>query len=167
MDFHSKACISCHKEKPLSHFYKHSGMADGHLNKCMFCTREYAKTRHYLKSNDPLWVKKERARSREKYKRLGYKDKQRIWDAKKPWKNSSIYKNLSRNLKIPKGHEAHHWSYKEENLLSVFIMKTDKHRKAHKELIFNEYTLCFSTSTGEILDTREKHEYFLRSLNFI
>jgi len=35
----SKICFKCNKTLPLTEFYKHSAMGDGHLSKCKSCTK--------------------------------------------------------------------------------------------------------------------------------
>lgn len=48
-----KKCFKCGDCKPLSEFYKHKKMADGHLNKCKTCARRDS-TEHRDKNLDKV-----------------------------------------------------------------------------------------------------------------
>ena len=58
-----KKCFKCGRTLPLSEFYTHSQMGDGHLNKCRDCTRADAK-RH--RHENPQAIFETRMRSFEK-----------------------------------------------------------------------------------------------------
>ncbi len=47
----SKQCFKCGEVKPLSLFYKHKRMADGHLNKCIECAKKDEKKRQILNAD--------------------------------------------------------------------------------------------------------------------
>lgn len=64
-----KQCFKCRETKPLSEFYKHAMMADGHLNKCKTCTKRDTAERVSKLSTNPIWVEQERDRCRLKSER--------------------------------------------------------------------------------------------------
>jgi hypothetical protein len=66
----TKPCIRCGCVRPLDGFYVHPRMADGHLNKCKECCKEYARHSLRVKLGDSAWVQSERKRGRDKYHRL-------------------------------------------------------------------------------------------------
>lgn len=50
MNTAEKTCFKCGATKPLTEYYRHSQMADGHLNKCKTCTK---KDTHDRRHNSP------------------------------------------------------------------------------------------------------------------
>ncbi len=65
-----KTCFKCKSVLPISEYYKHPMMADGHLGKCKSCTRKDSENRRKLKESTDLdWVIAERERHRKKTQR--------------------------------------------------------------------------------------------------
>ena len=47
-----KTCFKCGNSQPLSSFYKHPRMADGHLNKCKSCAKQDTHESRHVKHRD-------------------------------------------------------------------------------------------------------------------
>jgi len=116
-----KRCFKCGVEKPISEFYRHPMMADGHLGKCKACACKDVSENIRLKKLDPNWIAKERDRCRKKTKRarsLGLcqespeKRKQRVldWEVKYPHKRKAQYAagNAYRDGRLVKPKSCHH-----------------------------------------------------------
>lgn len=161
-----KKCFKCFEEKPLSEYYSHKQMKDGHLNKCKDCTKKDTRAREYSLRYDPEWVEKERARAREKYRRLGYGKytKKRDNLIKGFGGDFSKIKNVKRDKKIiGNGVECHHWNYNKGFEQDVFIMSTSSHRRIHAQMSITKSGIYIS-NTGCLLDTKDKHEKFILEL---
>ena len=152
-------CKKCNLEKGSS-FYKND-------NTCKDCRCSLVRKRYLLKSKNKDWLNKERLRQRDKYNRLNYKEKQKIWDKDKPWKKTSIYKNLNRDLKIKKGFSAHHWNYNNSYLRDVIIIERFEHRRAHEFLLLDVDKKIYKTLDGVYLSTKEKHINYLKENKII
>jgi hypothetical protein len=170
-----KICFKCNTEKPLSDYYKHKQMGDGHLGKCKECTKKDADKREKLLRQDPKWVEKERIRHREKNIRLGYKDiykptaekKREAMDKyKKKYPEKKAAKNVTSNMK-PKteGNELHHWSYNEPHFKDVIELSPLEHYKAHRYMVYDPERKMYRRADSNILlDTKESHIEFINSL---
>lgn len=175
MELGYKTCFKCGVDKPLSDYYKHKQMGDGHLNKCKACTKADTKKREGILREDSDWVEKEQKRHREKYYRLGYKEKHKtttkkarealIKYRKKYPEKYKATSNLRRKVKPKiKGNHLHHWSYNEEHYLDVIELNVTDHAKLHRFLIYDQSQKMYKTKEGIILDTKQEHENYINEV---
>lgn len=151
-----KRCFKCGLLLPLSCFYTHKQMGDGHLNKCKGCTRKDVHEKYMDNIQDPEYIEKERARGRNKYKRLysGIK-------VKNKYGTSCVRAFIKRRIgDIDKNIELHHWNY--NHPYSVISLDRSTHARLHKLIRLDDNDRIFVVrNNGERLDSIEKHCEFI------
>ena len=161
-----KDCFKCGEVKPLSEYYKHKAMGDGHLGKCKLCTKKDTASRIEIKKKtDPEWVFNEKERCR-----LKSKSNRNTAESNAAYKDRYPEKHKARIAAqgIPKieGHQNHHWSYNEEHFQDVILLTISNHYKIHRNMIYDPERLMYRTIHGILLDTRESSiEYYSKVLS--
>lgn len=137
-----KECFKCKSVKPLSDFYKHPRMGDGHLNKCKECTKDDS-TKHRNQNLEEIRAyDRSRAKNPERIK--ASIEVNRLWrveDRRRSAAHSAVARAL-RNGELLRepctrcGNEksvAHHEDY--DKPLEVTWLCQPCHKKRHKEMI--------------------------------
>lgn len=163
-----KICFKCPERgmQPLTNYYKHAQMGDGHLNKCKDCTKKDVSERYDVKILEPEFLESERTRGRDKYRRLyvgtgkANSGSNNRWLDKYPEKAAAIKSNA--RMEVPVGFEAHHWSYKEEHRHDVIGLRKKGHMKGHRFIQYDQSEMMYRRKdTNELLDTKEKHRQYI------
>ena len=138
-----KTCFKCQQQKPLSDFYKHPMMADGHLNKCKDCARSdvrqnRARKRKYYSEFDQ---KRRQSPNRKAMKKV-YERRGRIRHPDK-YKARMMAKNAIRDGRLIRQPcevcgtqeqvEAHHEDYSRP--FDVRWLCFQHHREAHGQVV--------------------------------
>lgn len=139
-----KQCFKCKQYKNIDLFYKHTQMLDGHLNKCISCTKKDVSKRYFdpqkrleireyerIRNQKP--DRRKRAIELQRIRRLTYKGKYRAHCAVN---NAIRDKRIIRKpcevcgeLKV----QAHHTDYRKYYDVKWLCFK--HHRQAHKQLL--------------------------------
>jgi len=137
----SKECFKCKTIMPLSEFYKHSAMGDGHLNKCKECTKNDATT-HRNKNIEKIRAY-DKARSKEPHRAKLALEVNRAWraeDARRARAHGAVAKAIRKGLLVrcpcvrcgEKKSLAHHEDY--DKPLEVMWLCQPCHKQRHKEM---------------------------------
>ena len=162
-----KKCFRCNIEKPLSEFYTHPRMADGHLNKCKECTKSDSQAKYLETMNDPAKKFKEAVRQAEKqakYRKMGTAavgDGMRgERDQRTKYPEKYMARSLSQHIAIKNGEHRHHWSYNQEHSRDVIIMPKLDHIQIHRYIVYDQERKMYRRLDGVLVDTREHAEQY-------
>lgn len=138
IEVHMKTCFKCGENKPLTEFYKHKMMADGHLNKCKVCAKKDVQEHRHGKGRERV-LAYDRERAKQPHRIEAAKKIYARWKSNNPKRRAAqiAVGNAVRDGKLiplpcfvcgEKG-EAHHPDY--DRPLDVVWLCSQHHKQAH------------------------------------
>ena len=149
-------------------------MADGRVNKCIICNKIDVKLNYEKKALNIDFIESERERHREKYYRLGYKEKHKPTTEQKKaimlryslkYPEKAKAKNISSRVKpVIIGNHLHHWNYNIAFAKDVIELIPRHHSTAHRFIKYDKETFMYKDLDNNLLDTKQKHFEYLNKL---
>lgn len=168
-----KLCPKCGESKQEEEFYKYGAASSGRVNVCKECKKIYQRDRGKELRKNPEFLKKERARTREKYKRLGYRFRFKCSPERKAkiindyfdrYPEKTLARSFSQHVKVSKGNTKHHWSYLPEHAKDIIELSLTEHYKLHRYLIYDQERMMYRATSMVLLDSKERHLDYYNSL---
>lgn len=161
----NKVCISCNNEKPIGDFYDHPKTKDGYSNKCIDCSKSYAKSNYSVKIKNSNFLNKERVRGRIKGRnrinQKQYPESRKKWIDKFPEKRNAHVKAQHLERPFENAH-GHHWSYNEADLKSVIWLSSKEHFKAHRFIYYDQERMMYRRCDNNLLlNTKHSHQEYI------
>lgn len=135
-----KVCFKCDRLLPISSFYRHSQMADGHLGKCKECARTDVRANYYTRREQYIAYERRRAKTEHRKKQqLLVLQKMRREHPERSRARAMVSRAISRGL-LARGlcevcgakAEAHHDDYARP--LDVRWLCSTHHKSLHRKL---------------------------------
>lgn len=137
----SKECFKCHETKPLTAFYKHSGMSDGRLGKCKDCAK--ADVAAHRAANIDRIREYDRERGKQQHRIDSAAEQSKLWraaDSRRVAAHNAVARALRAGRLVKRACErcgdehsvAHHESY--DRKLDVTWLCQIDHKQRHKEM---------------------------------
>jgi hypothetical protein len=136
-----KTCFKCGVTKPLPEFYRHSMMADGHLNKCKSCTKKDVHEHRHGAGREKV-LAYDRKRADQPHRRESMARRMQQWGARFPERrraHSALRRAVIAGRVVPwpvcavpecsLAPEAHHPDYSRP--LDVVWLCSAHHKQAH------------------------------------
>jgi len=159
-----KSCFKCGLFKPITAFYRHPRMTDGHLGKCKECTKQDVSNRYYSANGRPKVLEYEKARFQSperKAKLLKYQKDMRLRSPEK-YKARTMLRNAIRDRRIIRmpciicgdaKSQAHHHDYSKP--LDVTWLCFRHHREiGHNQIVGVESAIDPPKIPQFVLDNR-------------